>query len=560
MTMSGPSRRDRRAGLALGLAALCAAAACSPADLKSDFTLTYQAPAGSGAGAGEVEIESFLPFVDRDFRLPAAVPVTGTLTDGTGAPLAGAAVEFVSRRTGVLLGNATTDGAGGYTVDLAPGTYDVHLASGAASTGDLAMPQVAVPGGGPVVMDFQFPATLAVDGAVLEELGASIPGATLQFTGRNTGAVVDVVADGLGDFAADLPPDVYDVVVTPVGGAAATQLAERFTTAVTADGTLDFQLTEGVMVSGTVLDDLGAALLEDSSIEVVLPVGSSFLPPPDALVDALDGSYSIGPVPPGLLDLRIEPPGDTGFPVQDVPLSVLAGGPLAADLPLLAGFVLTGTILQEGGVSPEELVDVLPIPLDGSLPPLNAVTDAAGNYAVSLFPGQYDVQFLPEVTNLQLPELHTLNITGDTAYDLNLTTGALLTGVVTAPGGVFPAEDVLVSIPGVLGAESVTDAAGNYSLLAPLGTHVIELEALDGTYKDFSLAGLTGVDVFGPTNLDIEMIFSLIGSTVVRGTVYEADGTTPAAGVLVTATDNATGAVLGKALTDGSGDYTLVVP
>jgi len=530
-------RRFTTASLGIALGALFVSG-CGD-DINKEFAVTFEAPAASGDGSGEVQFESFLPLLLFDFTLPAAVTVDGLVTDGTGAPLVGADLTFVSRLTGMALGSATTDGTGNYSVDIAPSAYDIWIDSGSATTGSLTMQHVVVPSGGPFMQDVPFPAAVALSGSVFEQLGASIPDATLEFTGRQSGAVVSVVADGIGDFSAALPPDVYDVLVTPVGGAAVTQLTEIFPTTVTAAGLQDFVLTAGVMVTGTVLDDFGGALLESSEIEVLLPSGSPFVPPASVVVNPADGTYSIGPLPAGSTSFRIKPPGDTGFPVQDMPISILAGGPQVEDLSLLAGFLLTGNILQEDGLTPEELVNILPVPLDGSVPPLSILTDASGDYSVSLFPGQYDVSYLPEITNLQLPEQQTLNITGDTLFDLNLTTGAMLTGIVTRPGGIVPAEDVQVSIPDQLDAQAVTDAAGAYSFLAPLGTHDLALQALDGSFEGFALADVTGVDVLGATSLDFSLAFEVLGVTIVQGTVYQA--------------------VLGRMLTDGNGDYTLIV-
>lgn len=65
--------------------------------------------------------------------------------------------------------------------------------------------------------------------------------------------------------------------------------------------------------------------------------------------------------------------------------------------------------------------------------------------------------------------------------------------------------------------------------------------------------------MLGATNVDSSLAIELFGSTTVRGTVFAPDGSTPAAGVLLTATDNETGTVLERMLTDTDGDYTLIV-
>ena len=279
----------------------------------------------------------------------------------------------------------------------------------------------------------------------------------------NTDSNVTVTASGLGAYTAMLVPDTYEVRVEPMGGSAATHLEERFMNlVVSAAATHDFALTAGVQVSGTILDNVGMPLLEETDVEIVLPEGSRFFAPDDVTSDDNDGTYSIGPVPPGKIWFQFEAPDDSGFPVQQSKRT-LSAPTQTADFSLSAGYVLSGTVLRNDGLTAESNVEVSALPANGSLAPDDDDTSGTGSYEISLFPGTYVVTFLPETTNLQLPEAMTVTVTGNMTLDLTLTLGALVTGNVTQPGGLISEPDVRVEIEGVLGASDVTDGSGDYS-------------------------------------------------------------------------------------------------
>ncbi len=114
---------------------------------------------------------------------------------------------------------------------------------------------------------------------------------------------------------------------------------------------------------------------------------------------------------------------------------------------------------------------------------------------------------------------------------------------------------------GVTGATALTDVSGVYSFLAPQGTHTLSLEDENGNFKNMALAPVSGVGVSlpGPMMQNITMSLATTGSTVIQGTVVRPDGTTPQSGVEVKAWSITTGATLGLAITDGAGNYILVI-
>ena len=349
--------------------------------------------------------------------------------------------------------------------------------------------------------------------------------------------------------------------MTPAGAAASTHLKEKFPNIVVSTGTTrNFSLQPGVTVSGVVRNNLGQPLLENTDVDIVLPSTSNFFPPSGVTANSADGTYSIGPVPTGTITFEFEPPGNSGFPKQRLSRSIVGPTAQTEDFTLAIGVILSGTIVQDNGTTPEPNVEVKPIPTNGTLAPDNDDTDGSGVYEISLFPGTYTVNITPDPTNLQVPEVQTITVIANATLNVTLTRGAILTGTVTNGG---PAEpNIKVEIAGVTGASDVTDGSGVYSFLAPVGTHTLTLTAEAGSLQDMALQPVTGVVVTtpGPVTENIALSLAATGSTVVQGTVFEPDGTTPLAGAEVIARDNTTGNVLGKAISDGSGNYVLVIP
>jgi hypothetical protein len=526
------------------------------------FDVLVQPDISSTSAAGEVLGLPRASNVSLTVVLPAGIEVSGTVTDGLGAPLAGATVDFLVSANGPSFAQAATNGNGDYSVRLAQGTWIAVVDSGDPTIGTSTITGLAISPPGPVTGNFSFPAKLAVSGTVFEDMGPAIPGATLDFVGSTSGATVSVVADGAGFYMASLRPDTYTVTVTPAGPAAATHLKERFTTPISGAGTVNYSLTEGVQVSGTVLDNVATPLLEETVITVSLPAGSVFCAPAPVNASSVDGTYTIELVPPGNVTFDLVAPGSTGFPRQQATRTIAGPTTQTEDFMLNAGFVFSGTILRDDGLTPEANVLVEPVPQGNALAPATASTDAFGNYEIAVFPATYDVTLTPEITNFQLPQTDTLVVAANTVHDVILTAGSLVMGTVTQPGGIIPQPGVIVEIPDVLGASDTTDGSGAYSFLAPQGTWTLHVTATEGPFVGIALARVTNVTVTpgGPTLRDIQLALATSGSTVVTGTVFESNGTTGAVGATLTALDPDTGEVLGKTEAAAGGVYTLVIP
>lgn len=542
------------------LAAGLSLAACGGGGGGPTVSLLFEPPRGAGFADGQINGVPVAPSVRRDFTFSTAVAVSGRVTDATGSPVADVRVSWRLSATALDLDADTTDSLGNYGVTLSEGTW-VALVDGGDARGTLTITGLRVAAPGPVVHDFAFPAPQQLSGHVFDSTGAGIDAARVSLSGARTGARATVFCDAGGAYAVMLPPDTYEAVVTPNGPAEATHLKQRFP-GIAVSGALvrDFTLVRGVLVSGTVFDDLGLPLLAETEIEVQLHANSAFFAPDRATADGDTGTYSIGPLPRETVTFVVRAPEDLGFPAQRFPRGIV--GPLVEteDFTLVRGVVLSGTILRDDGTTPEGDVRVEMVPPQGALAPDNDRTDGSGRYRIALFPGTYEMRITPRPDNLQLPESRIVRITGATILDVVLQRGAVVRGVVRDPSGA-PAERIRVEIAGVTGAADTTDGDGQYGFLAPAGMHTLTLAAQDGPFEDIALEPVEDVIVTlpGPVVVDITFSLATAGSSVIHGTVFAPGGASPVPGAVIEARD-ALGNVAGRTVADALGEYILVLP
>lgn len=546
------------AGL-IAFAPACSSGSSSNKKKKEAHNATFVAPSGSGFAGGQLKKLPFQATLTRDYTLAVGEAAIGTVTDAALNGLVGVEIEFAKSPTSPAIDSTTTDGIGAYAVSLTPGTWVARLDDGGALGRHTVTGLVVAPGGSTI--DIAYPATVATTGTIFEDGGPAIPLATLDFTGQNSGAVVSVVADGLGDYAADLIPDTYDVVVAPAGVPATTHLKQRMPdVVVSVAGAQDFFLLAGASVSGVVRDDLGDALLDDADISVSLPTGSNFFPPMEVTANAVDGTYTIEPVPLGAVTFVVDPTGDTGFPVQELARTIATSGAVIEDLALAIGVVVDGTILEDDGLTGANAT-VSMVSTTGAALPQETDTDPGGFYRISVFLGEYEQIRTPnDDLDLQLPESELVTIAAATTIDATLVPGVVLQGAVLEPDGVTPAESIRVEIEGLATSSDVTDGLGEYSFLAPVGTHVLLLTGTTERYLYTAIDPVTGVVVTdpGPITEDFTMALTTTGSNVMSGTVFEDDGATVIGGVQITSRAS-NGEILARTYSAADGTYAMPV-
>ncbi len=124
-----------------------------------------------------------------------------------------------------------------------------------------------------------------------------------------------------------------------------------------------------------------------------------------------------------------------------------------------------------------------------------------------------------------------------------------ISGVVTDQATGLPLEGAHVSVDGSVQTDA-TDATGAYSVLAPAGTTMLRVS--DFGYGDLA----TSVDVPDGDTVTVNVAMDAVGSATLSGTVLLPDGSTPAAGALITVLDAPIAAVTSNA----SGQYSLTLP
>ena len=179
-------------------------AACGGGGSDPFFQLLSEGPPASGFGAVTVNVP-FQASATRDLTLAAGIAVTGVVTDGLGAPLNNVSVSFHSRDSSPPLDRTTTNGTGDYSLTVGEGTWIAELDD--PILGTMTVSDVVVAAPGPVTVNFQFAATVAITGTISEAFGPAIASAQVDFTGSQTGMSVSLTCDLSGVYTTALVPD-----------------------------------------------------------------------------------------------------------------------------------------------------------------------------------------------------------------------------------------------------------------------------------------------------------------------------------------------------------------
>ncbi|HEY3383078.1 MAG TPA: carboxypeptidase regulatory-like domain-containing protein [Vicinamibacterales bacterium] len=561
-----------------------------------------------------------------NFSLAAAGSVTGTVSAAAnGAKLANAIVRAFNS-SNAQIGNGTTDASGVYTVvGLPPGQVYVRTQNGlgyidmlynglpcplgncTTNTGTA----VNVTAGAPTTgIDF----ALALGGTVsgtITDAGTSAPVAGLSvrvfdasnnqlgntntspsgayaFTGVAGGTyyVKTGTAAGMGYI-----DQLYSGLTCP-GGTCAATLGTPVSVTVGATSTVNFALSRGGTISGTVTGN--AAPLSGVSVQILdangQPVWSTNTTP--------SGTYSVSGLPTGSYYAQTTSGPAQGFAnqiyngltcygcpvVSGTPIVVTAGQTMAGiDFALTQGATITGAVTAGGNPVNGIEIDLYST---GSRFLLSRTTDTAGGFGFNgLPPGTYFVQTAASPSGYLEQTYNGVNCGGvgcDTSagtsvtvaagqtlsgINFSLSRGGAISGTVT--NGTAPVAGVTVTAvtrsgfgtyPGV-----VTDAQGMYTINGlPAGLYVVRATgvAADGyvteLYNGLSCASctyLSGTSVpvtQGQTTPGINFI--LAHGVSLSGHVT--DGINPVANVTVTVY-GASGYTIAGSTTNASGVYSV---
>ncbi|MFK4958019.1 Ig-like domain-containing protein [Lactococcus garvieae] len=506
---------------------------------------------------------------------PVISSVTGNSTDGytvTGTAEAGSKVE-IKDSTGTVVGSATADGSGNYSVSL-PGSVGANADITATATD--AAGNVSTPTTGKTPADAD---TTAPDAPVITGItGNSTDGYVVTGTAEagskveikdSTGAVIgSATADGSGNYSVSLPGSVganADITATATDAAGNVSTPTAGKTPADADTTapdapvitgITGNSTDGYVVTGTA--EAGSKVeIKDSTGTVV---GS-------ATADG-SGNYSVSlPGSVGanadITAIATDAAGNVSAPTSGkTPADVDTTAP---DAPVITGITGNSTdgYTVTGTAEPGSKVEIK----DSTGAVIGSATaDGSGNYSVDL-PASVGPNANITVTATDAAGNVSNPTTGKTPADPkvlaaptitnvtgNSTKGYVVTGK-TEAGYTVEIKDGSGKVIG----SAKADSSGNYSVTLPKGS-IGANTALTATAID--AAGNVSAPTSGKTPSDVDttapdapVITGITGNStdgyVVKGTAE------PGSKVEI---KDSTGAVIGSATADGSGNYSVSLP
>ncbi|MFK4972988.1 Ig-like domain-containing protein [Lactococcus garvieae] len=507
---------------------------------------------------------------------PVISSVTGNSTDGytvTGTAEAGSKVE-IKDSTGAVIGSATADGSGNYSVSL-PGSVGANADITATATD--AAGNVSTPTTGKTPADAD---TTAPDAPVITGItGNSTDGYTVTGTAEpgskveikdSTGAVIgSATADGSGNYSVDLPASVgpnANITVTATDAAGNVSAPTSGKTPADADTTapdapvitgITGNSTDGYTVTGTaepgskveIKDSTGAVIgsaTADGSGNYSVSLPGSVGANADITATATDAAGNVSAPTSG------KTPADADTTAPDAPVITGITGN-STD-----GYTVTGTAEPGSKVEIKDSTGAI----IGS-----ATADGSGNYSVDL-PGSVGPNANITVTATDAAGNVSAPTSGKTPADADTTApdAPVITGITgnstdgyTVTGTAEPGSKVEIkdSTGAVIGS-ATADGSGNYSVSLPgsVGANAdITATATDAAGNvSAPTSGKTPADA-DTTAPDAPVITGITGNSTDG---YTVTGTAePGSKVEI---KDSTGAVIGSATADGSGNYSVDLP
>jgi hypothetical protein len=361
------------------------------------YTVRHDPPAGLGLQGVEVEgvVVGAGGLSRPDVTLPAGSTLTGRVTDGAGAGIAGVDLNVRDEGTGekIFVSGDNTDVNGDYEIVIPDGSYSIEHAppaglallpvevAGIVVAGDASRPTVVLPPG------------LRVTGRVIDSGGAPIADADPSFSlsgGEGVRTIDDrTIADGT--FRTFVAAGAYDLLIRSPPGARFVALSSTGHVVAGDTDLGDFMLADGFEVSGRVVDE-SMTPLPAVDTDWLLPGGAVLTPSDDT--DAT-GTYA-AVVPPGTYTAEFEPPpGDrrASARLTDV---VVAGDTVLPDVVLGAAWLVTGRVVDPMGLPVQGAsIDSDDTATGTDVPTSGADSAADGSFAFALEPGTYDLTFDP---------------------------------------------------------------------------------------------------------------------------------------------------------------------
>ncbi|MDR3623609.1 MAG: carboxypeptidase regulatory-like domain-containing protein [Chlamydiales bacterium] len=464
----------------------------------------------------------------------------GQVTDNsTHLPIAGAIINTI--QNDILIGSATTDGSGNYTIaGLASGSYTV--------TGSAASYQTSVVGASVLTsqsttVNFSLKSSPgSISGIVASaDGGAPISNALIQV--GNAGTVIySATTDNTGNYTiTGVSTGSYTVVATAATydtGVTGAIVVSSTTTTVN----FSLQSSPGI-ISGVVISDvtglpISGALVEANLASIV--VGSA--------VTDNSGNYTILGMTPGsyIVDAYA-----TNYQTGTTGAIVVSEDVTTVDFSLKnSPGTISGTVISASGETP--IVGALLEIIYNDVVIDIALTDSSGNYIITgVTPGSYIITASAATYDASITgAIVTANETTTVNFSLEPNPG-IISGIVTSAMSGLPISGTIieVSLDNTIVFSSLTDNSGNYIIsgIAP-GSYIVHAYATN--YQTSTMGAIVTSNATTTTNFSLQSSLGTISGTITSETTG-----LPISGVLVEV--NLSSIVIDSTVTDSFGNYTI---
>lgn len=339
-------------------------------------------------GAGN---QQGIDLANGSWAVGAGETMTGVVTDGSAAPIAG--VRVVLRAGALPSGPGSSNAAGAFALHAEAGSYT--LAFGSDSWPQASLPGVTVPpGGGSFTVQYTV-SRVAVGGTVLASDGKTkLANARVTVVSRSLGAVANVVLGGVTmpasgrisrvvttDANGALPPmplvaGSYDVIVEPPAGAS--DGLSAFKQIVAGAGSWTLILQPPIQLTGLVTTPGGMPVV-GARVTAMETVGLGAAP---STTTGNDGRYTLSVDPGAPLQLLVEPGASDKLSGS---VTTLPAGSTQADIALGSGLLVTGLVRSPTSAPLRAVrVEALCGSCGSTTPIASAVSDATGTYRLYL--------------------------------------------------------------------------------------------------------------------------------------------------------------------------------
>lgn len=313
-----------------------------------------------------------------------------------------------------------------------------------------------------------------ISGSVVDSLDQPIVNADLDFINSSTGELAVTPADNTdnsGEFLVLIPNGFFDIQVEPLFANGLVPL-EVLSVPIYKDSSMDFVLSPGVILSGTVSGPARAPV-PDVDIDVIrTATGAKIFTPQDNTDE--NGQYQLL-VNPGMYDIVAKPPVATRL-APAMTDSVTVNSATVVNFSVPGGFLVTGNVKNGNFAAVQNVdIDAKVVPSGQNVFLVGDNSDAAGNFGVVMVGGTYRIEIEPPFSRRLTAEItNSLLISGDVNLNFVLDTGILINGTVTDSAFV-PVANVDVSAIINSGGDTVftpldnTGLSGTYQILVPPG-------------------------------------------------------------------------------------------